>query len=89
MYSYFCSTPCAQGGKEEGQDSSLLHAVWYNGGFLRQLKIQLCLEILHYFRQLQDPFPILEQYKGMCRAKNQDHGCFTPVVAVHKCEKVF
>lgn len=31
LYSYFCSTPCAQGFKEEGQDSSLLHSVWYNG----------------------------------------------------------
>lgn len=89
IYSHFCSIPWAQRGKEEGQDSSLLHAVWCSGGFLCQLKIQLCLEILCYFKQLQAPFATSRQYKDMFRAKNQDHGCFTPVVAVHECEKMF
>lgn len=68
MYSYFCPILHAQGGKEEGQDFTLFHAVWYNGGFLQQLKIQLCLEILCYFRKLQASqasFAVLELYKDV------------------------
>lgn len=73
VYSCFCSTPCAQGFKEDGQGSSLLLAVWYNGDFLHQPKIQSCLEILNYFMELQAPFVI---------ARNPQRigimGCFTP-----------
>lgn len=63
--------------KEEGQDSSLPHSVWYNSSFLHQLKIQLCLEILHYFMEFQASFVILEHYQRNPE-RIRTTGCFTP-----------